>query len=174
MLLDFIFIHHLILFFVQNHINRTTTNRKLNLGNSKSNSKLAYVELQEELISAKVRETKMKATNIEFKQRLLELETSVRIFFFLFHPVVTPEKSRLFNKNNRTVNSCMSGLLRYPEDYRRILQCPNMPSCLQTNFKQHFWQILKAENIYSSKFSFELLSLFSRCRHMFLNRQSYA
>ena len=65
-----------LMFLSQNHLNRANANRKLNLG-SKSNSKLAYVELQEEIISAKVRETKMKATNIEFKQRLLELETSV-------------------------------------------------------------------------------------------------
>jgi len=93
----------------ENHINRTTTNRKLNLGNSKTNSKLAYVELQEELISAKVRETKMKATNIEFKQRLLELETS--------NQVCTSQLRRSENERSTLQDKC-----KLAEDKVQILQ----------------------------------------------------
>nr|CAB3243940.1 EVI5-like protein [Phallusia mammillata] len=63
----------------QKHINRTNATRRSVLNASSKTSKVALQELQEELISAKFRETKLISQFAEASQRVTELETTNQI-----------------------------------------------------------------------------------------------
>ena len=66
----------------QKHLNRTSASRRSAIhSKSSQSSKMALQELQEELMSAKVRETKLIAEHANTKQKLMEIETAVRTFF---------------------------------------------------------------------------------------------
>ena len=69
--------------FLQKHLSRTSGARRSSMHNkSNHSSKVALQELQEELMSAKVRETKLISQNADTKQKLMELETTVSIKIF--------------------------------------------------------------------------------------------